>query len=503
MTVLKSQIENGSPSHAYLFTGSRGTGKTSSAKILAKAVNCESPVGGDPCCECSACQSIANGTVLDVVEIDAASNSSVASIRELCDNVSYPPSACKYRVYIIDEVHMLTKDAFNALLKTLEEPPKHVIFILATTEVHEVPATILSRCQRFDFNRASADVIADRLEYICSCENIEIERDASMLIAKLSDGGFRDAVSLLDLCSSSEEKITVDTVTAAAGLIGRDSLFAIGDAVANNDIASALKEVASLYAKSCDMMRLCSDLSEYYRNIMVAKAVVDPSELINESPDEIERIKAASKAIKFDRASKCTDLLGECIRLMKQGKNKRISLETTLIKMCMADENDELSRLKERLEKLEAKVREGVVAAAPAPNLKKPPAAAKKQEPRREKIDYDKAVLLDSWPDVIERIKSRSMMLAAMLSGSSAYVLDDLLLIDVDNQDFAQMMNTDSRHRDNIKEAAAAVVGRALRLAPYRRKGGEQTDHGSDDKIDALMRENSDVVSDTDSKRRE
>ena len=162
--ILQSQIESSSPSHAYLFTGSRGTGKTSSAKILAKAVNCLSPQNGDPCCECEVCRNIAKGTVMEVVEIDAASNNSVASVRELCENVSYPPASCKYKVYIIDEVHMLTKDAFNALLKTLEEPPAHVIFILATTEVHEVPATILSRCQRFDFNRAPADVIADRVK---------------------------------------------------------------------------------------------------------------------------------------------------------------------------------------------------------------------------------------------------------------------------------------------------------------------------------------------------
>ena len=165
--ILQSQIESGTPSHAYLFTGSRGTGKTSSAKILAKAVNCLSPQNGNPCCECEVCRNIAKGTVMEVVEIDAASNNSVASVRELCENVSYPPASCKYKVYIIDEVHMLTKDAFNALLKTLEEPPAHVIFILATTEVHEVPATILSRCQRFDFNRAPADVIASRVKYVC------------------------------------------------------------------------------------------------------------------------------------------------------------------------------------------------------------------------------------------------------------------------------------------------------------------------------------------------
>lgn len=495
-TILKSQVESSSPSHAYLFTGSRGTGKTSSAKILAKAINCESPNGGDPCCECAACKSIAAGTALDIVEIDAASNNSVADIRELCDNVSYPPCACKYKVYIIDEVHMLTKDAFNALLKTLEEPPSHVVFILATTEVHEVPATVLSRCQRFDFNRAPSDVIADRLEFVCEKEGFEIDRDASLLIAKLSDGGFRDALSLLDLCSAPGGKITVDSVTAAAGLTGRDSLFKIGSAIAEGNVAAVLREVSGLYERSCDMMRLCADLGEYYRNIMVAKAVEDPSELINESPDEIERIKQAANNIRFDRAAAASDLLGECVRLMKQGKNKRIALETTLIKMCMQSDSGELSELRSRVEKLEEAVKSGISVPAKPESVPKRTAAHKNQDRTpAEKIDYDRAAPLESWPEVVEKLKEKSMMLATVLSNSSAYILNDLLLIDVDNPDFAQMVNNDARHRDNIKEAAYAVTGQTLRLAPYRRRTACSTG-GKADKIDALMRDNADVVSD-------
>lgn len=499
--ILQSQIESSSPSHAYLFTGSRGTGKTSSAKILAKAVNCLSPQNGDPCCECEVCRNIAKGTVMEVVEIDAASNNSVASVRELCENVSYPPASCKYKVYIIDEVHMLTKDAFNALLKTLEEPPAHVIFILATTEVHEVPATILSRCQRFDFNRAPADVIAGRVKYVCECEKIEIDDDAAMLIAKLSDGGFRDALSLLDLCSASGSKITTDTVAKSAGLTGRDALYTIGKAINENDIATLLKVVADLYEKSCDMMRLCVDLTEYYRNIMVAKAVPDPSDLINESPDEIERIKSVASGTKFDTAAKCTDLLGECIRLMKQGKNKRVSLETTLIKMCMPEvpatvtssvSNEEIKLLQSRLDKLEKMVESGVtVKKAETPTQRKP--APVKPTPN-EKIDYDKAVPLNSWPDIIEKIKEKSMMLATVLKDSAAYTLDELLLIDVQNPDFAQMVNSEQRHRDAIRSCTKSVTGQSYRLAPYRRKKPQASD--TTEKLDTFINENNDVVSD-------
>lgn len=500
--IIKSQIESGSPSHAYLFTGSRGTGKTSSAKILAKAVNCTSNVGGDPCCECETCKNIANGTILDVVEIDAASNNSVGSIRELCDNVSYPPTACKYKVYIIDEVHMLSKDAFNALLKTLEEPPAHVIFVLATTEVHEVPATILSRCQRFDFNRAPAEVICARLKYVCECENFDIDDDAAILIAKLSDGGFRDALSLLDLCSANGGKITADTVAKSAGLTGSNALFEIGNAVNEGNVSALLEQVALLYERSCDMMRLCVDLTEYYRNIMVAKAVENPSDLINASPDEIERIKQAAQKTKFDTATKCTDLLGNCVQLMKQGKNKRISLETTLIKMCISDaqptapvtqtsiSNEEIERLEHRIAELEKQIANGATAKPQKTVAKKTTAPIIP----REKIDYNKAKLLDSWPDIVEKIKDKSMMLATVLSTSQAYVLDDLLLLDVDNPDFAQMINNEQRHRDAIKECTKEITGNTYRLAPYRRKKNEVSN--SNDKMDTLLKENSDIVSD-------
>ncbi|MCQ2463438.1 MAG: DNA polymerase III subunit gamma/tau, partial [Clostridia bacterium] len=237
---LASEILNKRLSHAYLFTGSRGTGKTTCAKILSKAVNCLSPVDGNPCNECEICRGIDSGAILDVVEIDAASNNGVDNIRDIRDEVNFTPASCKYRVYIIDEVHMLSDGAFNALLKTLEEPPEHVIFILATTEVHKLPSTILSRCQRFDFRRIPSEDMAERMSYIASRENLTLEHDAAMLIARLADGALRDALSILDQCGTRSKNIDAQLVSDVAGLTGRVYLFELTNAVCKADSAAAL-----------------------------------------------------------------------------------------------------------------------------------------------------------------------------------------------------------------------------------------------------------------------
>ena len=237
-STLKNEVETGKLSHAYLFTGSRGTGKTTCAKILAKAVNCLNPINGNPCCECEICKGIESGAILDVVEIDAASNNGVDNIRDIRDESAFAPASCKYRVYIIDEVHMLSIGAFNALLKTLEEPPAHVKFILATTEVHKIPATILSRCQRFDFKRVDSESMVSRMRFIANEEGFTLDEEAALLIAKIADGGMRDALSVLDQCVSREKHITTETVCSVAGLTGRQHLFDLADAVKKEDAAA-------------------------------------------------------------------------------------------------------------------------------------------------------------------------------------------------------------------------------------------------------------------------
>ena len=257
VTALKNQVATGRIGHAYLFTGTRGTGKTTCAKIFAKAVNCPHQAGGDPCCQCDICRGIENGSILDVVEIDAASNNGVDNIRDIRDETAYTPSECTYKVYIIDEVHMLSIPAFNALLKIMEEPPSHVIFILATTEIHKVPATILSRCQRYDFGRIQPQDIAARLLYIAGDEQIDLAPDAADLIARLADGALRDALSILDTCAGVSTQVDAELVRRMSGVTDRGYLFEISAGVHNRDSAGVLAQVAALRQRSVDMKRLC------------------------------------------------------------------------------------------------------------------------------------------------------------------------------------------------------------------------------------------------------
>ena len=288
---LRNELKAGRVSHAYLFTGSRGTGKTTCAKILAKAVNCLNPKDGDPCGKCEICCGIDNGSVLDVSEIDAASNNGVDSIRELREEVNFTPAVAAYRVYIIDEVHMLSAGAFNALLKTLEEPPAHVIFILATTELHKVPATILSRCQRLDFHRIAPETMADRLQYIGEQEGAQIEQEAALMIARLSDGALRDALSLLDQCIGRSKKVTPEIVSDSAGLSGEEYRVQITDAIAQQDTATLLTIVDELHRSSKDMVRLTGELIAHFRNIMLYKTMKNPRGLIIAGAEEQEQIE--------------------------------------------------------------------------------------------------------------------------------------------------------------------------------------------------------------------
>ena len=270
VTALQNQIAAGRIGHAYLFTGTRGTGKTTCAKIFAKAVNCLDHSSPDPCCQCEVCKGIDSGAIMDIIEMDAASNNGVDDIRDLRDEVAYLPSVCRYKVYIIDEVHMLSTQAFNALLKTMEEPPEHVIFILATTEVQKVPVTILSRCQRYDFARITADDIAGRLRYVAEQEKIDLDPNAAQLIGRLADGAMRDALSILDTCAGVDNKVDEALVRRMAGVTDRGYLFEISDAIAARDSVAALEKISALRQQSVDMRRLCMELAGHYRNLMLA-----------------------------------------------------------------------------------------------------------------------------------------------------------------------------------------------------------------------------------------
>ena len=351
-TTLKNQIKAGTPAHAYLFTGSRGTGKTTCAKLMAKAVNCLSPVDGNPCGECESCKAIAAGCP-DIIEMDAASNNGVDDVRALRDEVMYAPTVCRYKVYIIDEVHMLSSQAFNALLKTIEEPPPHVIFILATTEIHKVPATIASRCQQFRFSRIDVEESTKRLCEIAKKENVNITEDAARLISRLSDGGMRDAVSLLDQCISVSADIDEETVRTTAGIAGTEHLFTLAQCIHEQNAPEALKILDELHNQSKDLMLLLDELLSHFRNLCILSATNSDFSLIPAGSGTRNDLARQTKEFTLGEIMRCMDILQNCIaRTPKTAKRKTVA-EMCLIRLCTPRLDSDTSALSLRLEKLE------------------------------------------------------------------------------------------------------------------------------------------------------
>lgn len=487
---LKNQLESGRISHAYLFTGSRGTGKTSCAKILSKAVNCLNPVDGNPCNECEICRGIDNGSILDVIEIDAASNNGVDNIRDLREEANFTPVNAKYRVYIIDEVHMLSIGAFNALLKTLEEPPSHVIFILATTEIHKLPATILSRCQRFDFKRISPEDITARLVYVSEQENVTLTENAASLIARIADGGMRDALSLLDRCFTIGSYIDEDAVSSAAGIAGTVHLFSFSEFIAKSDYTSALKLVSRLHNESCDIDVLCTELTLHLRNLMVAKTVKECEGLIVCSSDELQKLRDRANELKLSKILDCIGILEETARIIKNASNKKIQFETAVIKMCSpAASASDNSGLAERIAAVEEKLEEifsgkvTVNARAPEPS---PAPQPKPAEPAKPKEEPEKPALpeeappapqepipaendipdgpLSNWADVLERLKRYDIPLFGIMANSSAFIRNGRVIINSDNPTLFDFICTDTHSRE-LSRAIYDVLGRKMKIA--------------------------------------
>ena len=336
VTALQNQIAAGRIGHAYLFTGTRGTGKTTCAKIFAKAVNCLDTSSPDPCGECEICKGIDSGAIMDIIEMDAASNNGVDDIRDLRDEVAYLPSVCKYKVYIIDEVHMLSTAAFNALLKTMEEPPEHVIFILATTEVQKVPVTILSRCQRYDFTRITADDIAKRLLYVAEQEKIELDENAAQLIGRLADGAMRDALSILDTCAGVDNKVDEALVRRMAGVTDRGYLFEISDAIAAGDSVTALEKIAELRQQSVDIRRLCMELASHYRNLMLCALPGGTALLTGISPEE-EAAYTQRRDFPQREAIRAINAFGAALEKMSRGTDQRIELELAVFSLTQPE----------------------------------------------------------------------------------------------------------------------------------------------------------------------
>lgn len=366
-SVLKYEVANGKTTHAYLFCGSRGTGKTTCAKILAKAVNCLHPQDGEPCGACEACKSIDNGTTTDVLEMDAASNTGVDYIRDIKEAVVYTPAMLKNRVYIIDEVHMLSQSAFNALLKTLEEPPAQVIFVLATTEMQKIPATILSRCKRFDFRRIATSTIADHLSEIANAEQIAITSDAALTIAKLSQGGMRDAISLLELCAGEGEGITYDRVMELAGAGGRESVTKTVRAISERDYETLFAQVEALYTSSKEITVFFQELLSMYRDMLVFRYTKDPVAYLDLTQPELESLKELSGLFKTEQLLAHSRRLDDALLTMQRsGTSKRITAEMTLIRLCDASLDSSADALLARVASLEDRIAMGAFTKAPA-----------------------------------------------------------------------------------------------------------------------------------------
>ncbi|MCI6770742.1 MAG: DNA polymerase III subunit gamma/tau [Oscillospiraceae bacterium] len=532
-STLSNEVKTGKLSHAYLFTGSRGTGKTTCAKILAKAVNCLHPVNGNPCGECEICKGIESGAILDVVEIDAASNNGVDNIRDIRDESAFAPASCKYRVYIIDEVHMLSIGAFNALLKTLEEPPAHVKFILATTEVHKIPATILSRCQRFDFKRVDSESMVSRMQFIADEEGFTLDEEAALLIAKIADGGMRDALSVLDQCVSREKHITTETVCSVAGLTGRQHLFDLADAVKKEDAAACLSLINELHNGCFDMERLCSELINHFRNLMITKTVKNAESVLIGTQQELDSYKKQSASFTLEALLFAIDLLQNTLTEIKRGANRRVEMETAVIRLAHPALSDDRNGILRRLADLEAKVRSGVTVKYTEPvktqiesfesneraentrsaerteSVNTSPAYAEPQEPQTneakplppepetpqakptqtaEHPTEDTAdIMLEEWPQVLSELSRINMPLKAILTGSVAYIRNDFVLIKSENPTFSSFIKTGRNARD-VKEAILRTTGRSYRLGIYTPKAeAEPKEQKKADPLDSFL----------------
>ena len=515
-TTLKNEIIENRLNHAYLFTGSRGTGKTTCAKILAKAVNCLDPKNGSPCGECEICRGIENGSILDIVEMDAASNRKIENIRDIIDEVQFKPNKARYRVYIVDEVHMLTTEAFNALLKTLEEPPEHVIFILATTEVHKLPQTILSRCQRFDFHRIPPQAIADRVKYVAGQENAAISDEAALLIAGVADGALRDALSLLDRCIAISDDIDESTVRQAAGLADKKYLYELSACIINKNTARAMEYIDRLYGESKDMARLCDELIAHFRALMLIKSVRDPRNILVMSEEEFEQAQTQCDYLSLADIVYYMDVLSRAYQRMGHGTGDRTELEMALVKLSAPELDSTNEAVAARLTALERAVKRGItVKEEPVPEQKPAPVEPPKQEEtetaekaeKDEKTEktvekkpepvkaqeppkapapqkppapaqnadelYRNAVPFPQWPEVIDGMKAISKSISAAFIGSTAYESGSYLLIDAANSMAFDLLRHSSR-RQEIRNVILDVTGKVYKLGPYKRPGQEQ-----------------------------
>ncbi|MDD6394836.1 MAG: DNA polymerase III subunit gamma/tau [Firmicutes bacterium] len=502
---LKNEIQSGRIAHAYLFTGSRGTGKTTCAKIFSKAVNCLNPINGDPCGQCEICRGIDDESIMDIVEMDAASNRKIEDIRDLMEEIRYTPAQAKYRVFIVDEVHMLTQEAFNALLKTLEEPPSYVLFILATTEPHKLPATILSRCQRFDFHRIQPRAIADRLKFIAAQEDGDIDDEAAFMIARLADGGMRDAISLLDQAMGRSKQVNALTVCETVGIAGTGYINEIAEHIANKDSEALMRLINELYSNSKDMLRLCDELIGYFRNIMILCTVKNSDGLIMASDAELSELKQHASKFTAPQSIAILNTLQTAYEIMSRGVNKRVEMETVLIRICGISENPctddsgnksaatasvravdnsgAINALLSRVEALERALRSGMSAVSSVRTGTIPILGSTSEPGEKSETDVSKASVSVSelsnaakpfaqWNQALELLQTVNKPAYSVLADSRAYINGKYLLIDTNG--FGRDMLRNSQVKESIRGIIKQIAGIDCRLGPYSPSGGVQ-----------------------------
>ena len=475
---LKNQIENGNVGHAYLFCGTRGTGKTSTAKIFARAVNCIDSVNEEPCNECEVCKDILNDNIMDVIEIDAASNNSVDDVREIRENVKYTPAKCKYKVYIIDEVHMLSQGAFNALLKTLEEPPSYVIFILATTEPHKIPATILSRCQRFDFKRVTVQDMSSRMKEICEDVNIEVDERALNLIARNSQGALRDALSILDQCMSfSDDKIEYKDVVDLLGTVNIEQLFEMAEYVIKEDTKKCLEILNEFVIWGKDIKNLIDDLIDHFRNLMICKVSTELDEIISLPEETIEQLKAQSNLIETNDIIRILNILSETQDNIKSSSNPRVLAEVSIMKLSQPMFDESKESLIKRLANLEEIIKSGNIKITTDNTTStvesQVTTGVENKQPEVEEVYYEEVKSEDvklvekSWENILMNIKKdKNMPVYAILREAKDFNVyaNDLYIIFDDNFAFAKNKLNDPKTLGYIENVVRDTLNRSFSI---------------------------------------
>ena len=505
---LKNQIENNNVGHAYLFCGTRGTGKTSTAKIFSRAVNCTNLHNDEPCNECENCREILKDKTMDVVEIDAASNNSVDDIRELRENVKYSPAKAKYKVYIIDEVHMLSQGAFNALLKTLEEPPSYVIFILATTEPHKIPATILSRCQRFDFKRVTVKDISSRMRYICEKEGIEADEKALNLIARNSQGALRDALSILDQCISFEgNKISYNDVIELLGSVNIEQLFDLAESIIKEDTRKSLQILNDFIIWGKDVRNLVNDLIDHFRNLMVCKISNDLDEIISLPEETIDLLKQQAETIDTNNLIRILNILSETQDGMKISSNPRVLMEVTMMKIAQPMFDESKEALIKRIENLEQKIESGNIKVNHIStnqtvdnfneNNQQNNNTVEKQED--ENIEYenlkgdDIKLVEKSWKKILQKMKEdKNQVIRALLQDVDSFNIseDTLYIIFTDNYSFAKSRLDSPSTIQYVEKVIREVLNRSfsVKIALKSQLANLNTEIKKEDKGEQILK---------------